>query len=59
MNEQQKQVIRDAVAAAYPGDNAEFVRQLRSGEQDDGPLMRSGFAAGRAILASVGAAATA
>ncbi|MBO9725145.1 MAG: hypothetical protein J7530_12270 [Novosphingobium sp.] len=39
--------IRDAVAAALERrglDNREFLRQIRSGEQDDGPYMTGALA---------------
>ena len=34
-----KQEIRDLLANCLPHDNKEFLRQIREGEQDDGPFM--------------------
>jgi hypothetical protein len=46
------QMVRDAVAdeVGKTHGSREFVRQIRSGEQDDGPFMRGGFAARDAML---------
>lgn len=44
--------IRDAVAQALEQrglDNREFLRQIRSGEQDDGPYMLGALACARLL----------
>ncbi|WP_395331824.1 hypothetical protein WBP06_03305 [Novosphingobium sp. BL-8H] len=49
---EQIDIIRDAVAKALEQrglENREFLRQIRSGEQDDGPYMTGAFAAAEAI----------
>jgi hypothetical protein len=50
-------IIRDAVAHALEQrglDNHEFLRQIRSGEQDHGPYMTGAFAAAEAIRQQLG-----
>lgn len=41
-NEQIRQIVADHVSLTHGND--EFIRQIRSGEQDDGPWMRAGYA---------------
>lgn len=49
---EQIDLIRDAVARTLEKrglDNREFLRQIRSGEQDDGPYMMGALAAAETI----------
>jgi hypothetical protein len=36
--------LREIVADSLPHDNKEFIRQVREGEQDDGPYIRGAAA---------------
>ena len=38
-----KQEARDLIADTLPHDNKEFLRQIREGEQDDGPYITGAF----------------
>jgi hypothetical protein len=41
-NEQIRQIVADHVSLTHG--NEEFIRQIRNGEQDDGPFMQAGYA---------------
>lgn len=44
IDEASKQWLREIVADNLRSNNAEFERQVRDGEQDDGPYMQIAFA---------------
>jgi len=51
----QIQMIRDAVARVLEGrglNNREFLRQIRAGEQDDGPYMTGALACAAVLTAA-------
>lgn len=56
MTDELKQKIRDAMADNYLGNNRDFRRQLRHGEQDEGPLMKSAFLGAQVALETAEAA---
>lgn len=41
--------VRALVADTLPHSNEEFIRQVRDGEQDDGPFMRGALAVMKAV----------
>lgn len=48
-DEDVRSIVADALVAVGHG-NAEFIRSLRNGQQDDGPFMRGGLAVRDALV---------
>ena len=48
-DEDVRSIVADALEAVGHG-NAEFIRSVRNGQQDDGPFMRGGLAVRDALI---------